>query len=126
MKKINRAEAADIYTALLQAQMPDAVLRDPQNLGGSLAKTAMTLAEIFDKAVTGGAPTYPKATASFGEFRPYGDQVIFVFERKGQEPEYLPICSCSVEAADSIAHTFNSFLNDQPEFSPGSKIFEEI
>jgi hypothetical protein len=123
----NREEAANIYSSLLASQPTESLLDQPRNIGGTLAKTALTLAQIFDQVIgENPAGDLQKATTSYGRFESHGKCVLFIFETKGEAPRELPIGLFSTPAqASKITQLFNSFFNDDPRFSQGVKTLVE-
>lgn len=123
----DREAAANIYSTLLAIQSPEHLILNPENTGSILAKTVLTLAQIFEQ-VTDENPAIdlPKAITSYGKFESHGKCVLFIFETKGEEPCALPIGLFRTPTqASKITQLFNSFFNDDPRFSQGVKALVE-
>lgn len=77
-----REESFEIFKGLLANFSVDSLLADPQQLGGTLAKTAVTLAQSFNQSVetcqVQKAPVQPVFTGdAYGYFRNKGNRLYY-------------------------------------------------
>lgn len=77
-----REEALSFFNELLAGFPVDALLAEPQQVGGTLAKTAVTLAQEFNKSIeisqVQKAPTQPVFTGdAYGYFRNKGNRLYY-------------------------------------------------